>query len=161
MHQPGVRHATPDGIVQSLQHERAIDVRAHRGAITLCRFVTITLETLAFDRTLGSLALGSDAFDDDPIARARVDLLGRSYAAVGETLETKPEILCPEPDKPAQEAGDFCRGYLRGARMHEWQHGHRRRGVDHHAARASRQLRGRAAGSRKRVDASESAAGAS
>ena len=62
------------------------------------------------------------AFDDDPTARAKVDLLARLYGAVGETLRTTPEIICPEPDKPAQEAVDFCRGYVHGARMHEtWQ----------------------------------------
>jgi len=59
------------------------------------------------------------AFDDDPAARAKVDLLARLYGAVGETLGTSPEIICPEPDKPEQEAVDFCSGYLRGARMHE------------------------------------------
>ena len=59
------------------------------------------------------------AFDDDPAARAKVDLLARLYGAVGETLRTTPEIICPEPDKPAQEAVDFCRGYVHGARMHE------------------------------------------
>ena len=59
------------------------------------------------------------AFDDDPAARAKVDLLARLYGAVGETLGTTPEIICPEPDKPAQEAVEFCRGYLHGARMHE------------------------------------------
>ena len=58
------------------------------------------------------------AFDDDPAARAKVDLLARLYGAVGETLRTTPEIICPEPDKPAQEAVDFCRGYLHGAQMH-------------------------------------------
>lgn len=59
------------------------------------------------------------AFDEDPAARAKVDLLARLYGAVAETLSTRPEIICPEPDKPAQEATDFCAGYLRGARMHE------------------------------------------
>lgn len=59
------------------------------------------------------------AFDDDPAARAKVDLLARLYGAVGETLGTTPEIICPEPDRPAQEAADFCRGYVHGARMHE------------------------------------------
>lgn len=58
------------------------------------------------------------AFDDDPAARANVDLLARLYGAVGETLGTTPEIICPEPDKPAREAADFCRGYVHGARMH-------------------------------------------
>jgi uncharacterized protein len=62
------------------------------------------------------------AFDDDPAARAKVDLLARLYGAVGETLRTTPEIICPEPDKPAQEAVDFCRGYVHGARMHETWH---------------------------------------
>ena len=57
-------------------------------------------------------------FDDDLTARAKVDLLARLYGAVAETLAKTPEIICPEPDKPAQEALDFCRGYLRGARMH-------------------------------------------
>lgn len=62
------------------------------------------------------------AFDDDGAARAKVDLLARLYGAVGETLRTTPEIICPEPDKPAEEAVDFCGGYVRGARMHEtWQ----------------------------------------
>jgi uncharacterized protein len=59
------------------------------------------------------------AFDEDPAARAKVDLLARVFGAVGETLRTTPEIICPEPDKPAQDAVDFCRGYLHGARMHE------------------------------------------
>jgi uncharacterized protein len=59
------------------------------------------------------------AFDEDPAARAKVDLLARLYGAVSETLGTSPEIICPEPDKPAQEAHDFCRGYLHGAQMHE------------------------------------------
>ena len=59
------------------------------------------------------------AFDEDPTARAKVDLLARLYGAVAETLGTSPEIICPEPDKPAQEAVDFCRGYVHGARMHE------------------------------------------
>jgi len=59
------------------------------------------------------------AFDDDPTARAKVDLLARLYGAAAETLSTTPEIICPEPDRPAQEAADFCRGYLHGARMHE------------------------------------------
>jgi uncharacterized protein len=62
------------------------------------------------------------AFDADPAARAKVDLLARLHGAVGETLRTTPEIICPEPDKPAQEAVDFCRGYVRGAQMHAtWQ----------------------------------------
>ena len=55
---------------------------------------------------------------DGPAARAKVDLLARLYGAVAETLGTTPEIIPPEPDKPAQEAIDFCTGYLRGARMH-------------------------------------------
>jgi uncharacterized protein len=59
------------------------------------------------------------AFDDDPTARAKVDLLARLYGAVAETLRTAPETICPEPDKPAQEALDFCRGYVRGAQLHE------------------------------------------
>ncbi|CAN5922978.1 YecA family protein [soil metagenome] len=59
------------------------------------------------------------AFDADPTARAKVDLLARLYGAVAETLGTSPEIICPEADKPAQEAVDFCRGYVHGARMHE------------------------------------------
>jgi uncharacterized protein len=59
------------------------------------------------------------AFDEDPAARAKVELLARLYGAVGETLRTTPEIICPEPDKPAQEAVDFCTGYVRGAGMHE------------------------------------------
>jgi uncharacterized protein len=59
---------------------------------------------------------------EDPVARAKVELLARLFGAVSETLRTTPEIICPEPDKPAQEAVDFCRGYLRGARMHTtWQ----------------------------------------
>jgi uncharacterized protein len=58
------------------------------------------------------------AFDDDPAARAKVDLLARLYGAVAETLGKSPEIICPEPDKPAQEAVDFCLGYVHGARMH-------------------------------------------
>jgi len=59
------------------------------------------------------------AFDEDPAARAKVDTLARLYGAVGETLRTTPEIICPEADKPASEAEDFCRGYVRGARLHE------------------------------------------
>jgi len=59
------------------------------------------------------------AFDDDPAARAKVDVLARLYGAVGETLRTTPEIICPEPDKSAREATDFCLGYVHGARMHE------------------------------------------
>ncbi len=60
--------------------------------------------------------------DDDPTAPAKMELLARLYGAVGETLRTTPEIICPEPDKPAEEAADFCRGYVQGARMHEaWQ----------------------------------------
>lgn len=59
------------------------------------------------------------AFDETPAARIRVDLLARLHGAVSETLGTTPEIICPEPDKPAKEAADFCRGYVRGARMHE------------------------------------------
>ena len=59
------------------------------------------------------------AFDEDPAARAKVDLLARLYGAVAETLRTTPAIICPEPDKPAQEAIDFCTGYVQGARMHE------------------------------------------
>ncbi len=58
------------------------------------------------------------AFDEDPAARAKVDLLARLYGAVAETLGTSPTIICPEPDKPAQEAIDFCRGYVHGAGMH-------------------------------------------
>ena len=59
------------------------------------------------------------AFDEDPAARAKVDLLARLHGAIAETLRTTPEIICPEPDKPAQEAVDFCTGYVHGARMHE------------------------------------------
>ena len=59
------------------------------------------------------------AFDEDPTARTKVDLLARLFGAVSETLRTTPAIICPEPDKPAQEAVDFCRGFLHGARMHE------------------------------------------
>ena len=59
------------------------------------------------------------AFDEDAAARAKIDLLARLFGAVSETLRTNPEIICPEPEKPAQEAVDFCRGYVRGARMHE------------------------------------------
>ena len=58
------------------------------------------------------------ALDDNPTARGNVDLLARLYGAVVETLRSTPEIICPEPDKPAQEAVDFCRGYVHGARMH-------------------------------------------
>ena len=58
------------------------------------------------------------AFDDAPAARAKVDLLARLYGAVAETLGTSPAIIPPEPDKPPQEAVDFCAGYLRGARLH-------------------------------------------
>jgi uncharacterized protein len=56
--------------------------------------------------------------DDDPTARTQVDTLTRLYAAVAETLRTTPEIIPPEPDKTAQEAGDFCRGYSKGVSMH-------------------------------------------
>jgi uncharacterized protein len=59
------------------------------------------------------------AFDENPTARANLDLIARLFGAVGETLRTTPEIICPEPDKPAQEAADFCRGYVHGARMHQ------------------------------------------
>ena len=58
------------------------------------------------------------AFDEDPTARAKVELLARLFGAVSETLRTTTEIICPEPEKPAQEAVDFCRGYVHGARMH-------------------------------------------
>lgn len=58
------------------------------------------------------------AFDDDPRARAKVDLLARLCGAVAETLGTTPEIICPEAEKPAEEAVDFCSGYVRAARMH-------------------------------------------
>lgn len=56
--------------------------------------------------------------DDDPAARTKLDTLSRLFAAVAESLRTTPEIIPPEPDKTAQEAGDFCRGYLKGAGMH-------------------------------------------
>ena len=56
--------------------------------------------------------------DDGPAARAKVDLLARLYGAVAETLGTSPAIIPPEPDKPPQEAIDFCTGYLRGAHLH-------------------------------------------
>ena len=63
--------------------------------------------------------MGEGALGEDVAARAKVDLLARLYGAVAETLGKSPEIICPEPDKPAQEAVDFCSGYLRGARLHE------------------------------------------
>src|SRR4051794_28360832 len=50
--------------------------------------------------------LPEGAFDDNAKARAKVDLLARLYGAVDETLGTTPAIICPEPDKPAQEAVD-------------------------------------------------------
>lgn len=59
------------------------------------------------------------AFAEDAPARARVDLLARLFGAVGETLRTSPAIICPEAEKPAREAVDFCRGYVRGAQLHE------------------------------------------
>ncbi|MDB5220756.1 MAG: YecA family protein [Myxococcaceae bacterium] len=59
------------------------------------------------------------ALDSDPSAGAKIELLTRLYGAVGETLRTTPEIICPEPELPDQEAVDFCSGYLHGARMHE------------------------------------------
>ncbi|MDB4942956.1 MAG: yecA family protein [Labilithrix sp.] len=62
--------------------------------------------------------VGEVAIDEDPRSRARFDLLARLYGAVAETLAGKPEIIPPEPDKPAEEAFEFCRGYLHGARMH-------------------------------------------
>lgn len=55
---------------------------------------------------------------DDLTSRAKVDLLARLYGAVVETLGKSPEIIPPEPDKPAQEVVDFCTGYVKGARMH-------------------------------------------
>jgi uncharacterized protein len=55
---------------------------------------------------------------EDASSRAKADLLTRLSGAVGETLRTEPEIIPPEPDKPAEEAVDFCVGYLHGARMH-------------------------------------------
>lgn len=58
-------------------------------------------------------------FDDDPSARTKLDTLSRLFAAVAETLRTTPEIICPEPDKTAKEAADFCGGYVQGARLHE------------------------------------------
>lgn len=62
--------------------------------------------------------LSDAAFADDPKARAKVDLLAKLHGAVSETLGTTPEIIPPEPDKSAEEAANFCRGYLRGVRMH-------------------------------------------
>lgn len=62
--------------------------------------------------------VGAGAFTGDEAAQARVDLLTRLMGAVSETLRTTPEIVCPEPDKPEQDAVDFCSGYLRGAKMH-------------------------------------------
>jgi uncharacterized protein len=59
------------------------------------------------------------AFDEDPTARANLDLLARLFGAVGETLRTTPEIICPDPARPAKEAADFCRGYVHGAGMHQ------------------------------------------
>jgi uncharacterized protein len=48
----------------------------------------------------------------------KVDLLGRLRGAVVETLAGDPELIPPEPDKPDEDAVEFCRGYLRGARLH-------------------------------------------
>ncbi len=59
------------------------------------------------------------ALDQDPAGRAKIELLTRLYGAIEETLRTTPEIICPEPDRPDQEALEFCTGYLHGARMHE------------------------------------------
>jgi uncharacterized protein len=56
--------------------------------------------------------------DQNASSRAKVELLERLYGAAVETLRTTPEIICPEPDKPTEEASEFCSGYLRGARMH-------------------------------------------
>jgi uncharacterized protein len=67
---------------------------------------------------LGAI-LQEEEIVDDEASRAKVDLLARLFGAVSETLRTTPQIICPEPDKPAQEAVDFCRGYVRGARMHD------------------------------------------
>lgn len=60
----------------------------------------------------------SGTFPSEANARANVDVLTRLYAATGETLRTTPEIICPEPDKPAEDAVLFCRGYLHAAKLH-------------------------------------------
>jgi uncharacterized protein len=62
--------------------------------------------------------LPDGAEGEDAAARARVDLLARLHGAVGETLRTTPTIICPEPDKDAKEAVDFCRGYVQGTMLH-------------------------------------------
>ena len=49
---------------------------------------------------------------------ARADLLHRLQGAVVETLSSRPAIIPPEPDKPDEDATQFCLGYLRGAHMH-------------------------------------------
>ena len=59
------------------------------------------------------------ALDQDPAGGAKIELLTRLYGAIDETLRTTPQIICPEPDRPDQEAVEFCTGYLHGARMHE------------------------------------------
>lgn len=55
----------------------------------------------------------------DPAAQKRSELLIRLCGAVVETLSSRPEIIPPEPDKPAEDAMEFCRGYLKGARLHD------------------------------------------
>ncbi len=60
----------------------------------------------------------AEILPDGAGAGPEVDLLTRLSGAVAETLRTEPSIICPEPDKTEQEAIDFCRGYLHGARMH-------------------------------------------
>ena len=49
---------------------------------------------------------------------AQAELLERLNGAVVETLSSRPEMIPPEIDKPEEDAMEFCRGYLRGARLH-------------------------------------------
>ncbi len=44
------------------------------------------------------------AFDEDPAARAKVDLLARLFGAVSETLRASPEIIAPR-DGQARRGG--------------------------------------------------------
>ncbi len=53
--------------------------------------------------------------DADP---KRADLLTRLCGAVVETLADRAEIIPPEEDKPDEDVVEFCRGYVRGARLH-------------------------------------------
>lgn len=52
----------------------------------------------------------------------KADLLVRLSGAVAETLRTDPATTAPSEGDPDAEASDFCRGYVRGARLHAtWQ----------------------------------------